>query len=105
MGKDLPQITVIPGPCTAKDNKYFDLSNLANAESMIKTYFTFHCYDKYENKITKGGEKFISNAVLLKNGTVITIDSNVIDNNDGSYNIVFVPNIKGKYFNRKRKIW
>ena len=99
--ENLPIFTILTGPCYAENNDHFDLSNLNNTEISVKTYFTFQCYDKYNNKISKGGEKFTIKAVFStfsNQGDTISLDNvNVIDNGDGSYKVEFVPEMKGIY--------
>ena len=99
---DLPKFTILTGPCYAEDNSNFDTNPLKEAEVSVKTHFIFYCYDRFKNKITKGGEKFTVKAEYLSTTTqgdkIPLDDARVIDNGDGSYNVEFVPTMKGKYF-------
>ena len=100
-GQPLPIFTIVTGPCYANDTSHFDLTPLNDAEVSLKTHFTFYCYDKFNNKITKGGESFTVRADYLSNtnqGNIISLDNaKVVDNGDGSYNVEFVPSMKGIY--------
>ena len=99
--EDLPIFTILTGSCYAKTNKHFDLSPLNNTEISLKTYFTFQCYDKYNNQIKKGGEKFTVKgefSTITNQGDIIPFnDVKVVDNEDGSYKVEFVPTMKGIY--------
>jgi len=99
--ENLPKFTILTGPCFAEDNTHFDLTPLEEAEVSLKAHFTFQCYDIFNNKITKGGEKFTVKSDYLSNteqGDSIPLDNAiVVDNGDGSYNVEFVPNMKGTY--------
>ena len=99
--EDLPKFTILTGPCYAENNTNFDLSPLDNAEVSLTTYFSFQCYDKFNNKITKGGEKFTVNAEFISNlnqGESIPLDgAKVVDNGDGTYKVEFFPSMKGTY--------
>ena len=99
--EDLPIFTILTGPCYAKTNEHFDFSPLNNTEISLKTYFSFECYDRYNNKITKGGEKFIVKgdfSTKTNPGDKISLnDVKVVDNGDGSYKVEFVPAMKGIY--------
>ena len=99
-GQSLPIFNILPGPCYAENNAHFDLSPLNDTEINLKTHFTFYCYDKYENKISKGGEIFKCTATYQNNEikTQMPLDEpKVIDNGDGSYNVEFTPETKGTY--------
>ena len=99
--ENLPKFTILTGPCFAEDNTHFDLTPLEDAEVKLKAHFTFQCYDIFDNKITKGGEKFTVKGDYLSTsnqGEIIPLDNaKVVDNGDGSYNVEFVPNMKGTY--------
>ena len=99
--ENLPKFTILTGPCFAEDNTHFDLTPLEDAEVKLKAHFTFQCYDIFDNKITKGGEKFTVKGDYLSasnQGEIIPLDNvKVVDNGDGSYNVEFVPNMKGTY--------
>ena len=99
-GQDLPIFNILPGPCYAENNNHLDLSPLNKAELNSKTHFTIYCYDKFENKITKGGEKFRVSANYQSpyiNRTIPLEEPKAIDNGDGSYNVEFTPIKKGTY--------
>ena len=95
--QNLPIFTVLTGPCYAENNTHFDLSPLNDTEISLKTYFIFYCYDKLGNKITSGGEKFSVKAEYITGDTIPLDDAKVVDNGDGSYNVEFVPMMKGIY--------
>jgi len=97
----LPIFTILTGPCYAEDNDNFDLTPLEDAEVSVKAHFTFQCYDIFENKITKGGEQFTVKGDYLSpvsQGDIVPFDNaKVVDNGDGSYNVEFIPSMKGIY--------
>jgi len=99
--EDLPKFTILTGPCYAENNTNFNLSSLDEAEVNLKAHFSFQCYDIFNNKITKGGEKFTVNAEFISNinqGSRIPLDNvKVVDNSDGTYNVEFLPSTKGTY--------
>ncbi|MBO6243899.1 MAG: hypothetical protein J6O41_04970 [Clostridia bacterium] len=99
--ENLPKFTILTGPCFAEDNTHFDLTPLEDAEVSLKTHFTFQCYDIFNNKITKGGEKFKVKGDYISDtnqGEIVPFyNAKVVDNGDGSYNVEFVPNMKGIY--------
>ena len=97
----LPKFTIVPGPCYASNNSHFDLTPLNYTEISLKTYFSFDCYDQLGNKIKKGGESFTVLANYLS-GTnqqdTISLDSaEVVDKENGTYFVEFVPTMKGIY--------
>ena len=96
-GEDLPRFTILTGPCFAENNSHFDLTPLNDTEVSLKAYFTFYCYDKFGNKITKGGERFNVKAEYISGDNIPLDDAKVVDNGDGSYNVEFVPTMKGVY--------
>ena len=100
-GQTLPVFTMVPGPCYARDNSHFDLTPLNDAEVSLISHFTFNCYDQLNNEITKGGESFSVRAYYLSStnqGDKISLDNvKVDDNENGSYNVKFVPTMKGVY--------
>ena len=96
-GEKLPIFTILTGPCRADNNDNFDLSPLDDITTNTKTYFSFQCYDIYNNKITHGGEKFTVISHRNENGILIDVDADVEDNSDGTYTIKFVPELEGVY--------
>ena len=98
---NLPIFTILTGPCFAENNTHFDLTPLNDAEVSVKAYFTFQCYDIFENKITVGGEQFTVKGdylSVINQGDIIPLDDvKVVDNGDGSYNVEFIPTMKGIY--------
>ena len=96
--QQLPNFTIFPGPCRADTNEHFNLTPTESAELNEKTYFSFQCYDEYGNKITKGGERFTANGKLVSDKVDNKpIEAQIIDNNDGTYNVEFVPEVNGNY--------
>ena len=99
--EDLPILTVLPGPCRAETNEHFDTSMLTGWVSQRPVNFTFQCYDIYQNKITKGGEKFTETVdLVVDKETTPTNFHYVEDNGDGSYRVFFLPDTPGKYIIR-----
>jgi len=96
-GEKLPIFTILTGPCRADNNDNFDLSPLDDITTNTKTYFSFQCYDIYNNKITHGGEKFTVISHRNENGILIDVDADIEDNSDGTYTIKFVPELEGVY--------
>ena len=97
-GEKLPIFTILPGPCRAENNDHFDLTPLNGTQKYDDAYFTFQCYDIYDNKITKGGEQFTVTANAIYNGNDYPVSTaKVIDNGDGSYNVAFIPEVEGTY--------
>ena len=98
-GEKLPIFTILTGPCRAENNTNFDLSTLNETQEGEFGYFSFQCYDIYNNKITHGGEKFTVNGHLIAYGNEYPVNNiEVIDNNDGKYIIKFLGNYEGTYF-------
>ena len=95
------KLSVFPSYCinhaNNSENKYIDYSklNIIGENNII----TIYCYDQYDNKILKGGSEFETTILMqLENGNVETkIESNIVDNNDGSYTITFKPPMEAKY--------
>ena len=97
-GEKIPIFTILPGPCRAENNEHFDLTPTKTAIVNVKTYFSFQCYDVYGNKITKGGEDFsVNGKIILKEVDNTKVDAEIIDNNDGTYNVEFIPIMHGTY--------
>ena len=100
-GQDLPKFTIVPGPCYDSNNSHFNLNPLNYTEISLKTYFSFDCYDQFDNKIKKGGESFTVRANYLSETNqqdTISIDSaKVVDKGNGTYFVEFVPTMKGTY--------
>lgn len=91
-------VTYVSGACSAVFNQttypskdQIDISSPFNI--LIK------CLDKYENEVTKGGAKFTSEISLFieTTQTSVDIDYKVKDNEDGTYQISFVPPLEGEY--------
>ena len=100
-GEKLPIFTILTGPCRAENNTHFDLTTLNEPQEGEFGYFSFQCYDIYNNKITHGGEKFTVNGHLISHGNEYPVNNiEVIDNNDGKYIIKFLGNYEGIYFSR-----
>ena len=99
---NLPKFRILTGPCYAEDNTNIDITSLKDAEVYEKAHFTINCYDIFKNKITKGGESFTVKTDYLSTsiqGDRIPLDNaKVIDNGDGSYNVEFIPIMKGIYY-------
>ena len=99
-GDSLPIFTFVAGNCRAEDNRHFDISTLDGVKSERPVYFTFQCYDIYENMITTGGESFTVYGSIISSD-IIDLDSIAIyDNNDGTYKVSFIPNMPGTYLIR-----
>ena len=97
--EDLPVFTILPGPCRAENNEHIDLSTLDSVQKYDNAYFTFQCYDIYNNKITHGGEKFtVSGKAIYKGNDYPVNTAEVYDNEDGTYTITFIPEVEGTYF-------
>ena len=97
-GEKLPIFNVLPGPCRAETNEHFDLTPLDGVQKYDDAYFTFQCYDIYDNKITEGGEEFTVTANAIYNGNDYPVHTaKVIDNGDGTYNVEFIPEVEGTY--------
>ena len=96
-GEEIPVFTILIGPCYAETNEHFINKTLENAEVNTPTYFSFQCYDIYNNKITSGGEEFTVSAVVVYNGEQLPVNAEVVDNNDGTYNVEFIPEFYGNY--------
>ena len=98
-GEKLPIFTIIPGPCRAENNDHFDLSPLDETQEGEIGYFSFQCYDIYNNKITHGGEQFTVTGQLISNTIEYPINNiEVIDNNNGKYDVKFFAKFEGTYF-------
>ena len=99
--EDLPILTVLNGPCRAETNEHFNTTMLTGWVTQKPVYFKFQCYDVYQNKITKGGEKFSATVdLVVDKETTPTNFHYVEDNGDGSYNVFFLPDTPGKYIIR-----
>ena len=96
------KLNVLPSYCinhnnNNTENKYIDYSNLKtigeNNEIII------YCYDKYDNKLLKGGSDFqVTISLQLDSGNIETkIDSKLEDNNNGAYTITFKPPMEAHY--------
>ena len=97
-GEKLPIFTIIAGPCRANNNDHFDLTTLNKTQEGEIGYFTFQCYDIYNNKITYGGEQFNVNGQLLANDNEYTLNNiEVIDNKNGIYTVKFLAKLEGTY--------
>ena len=95
--EDLPIFTIGPGPCYAKTNEHFDLTPLDLVQIGENAHFTFKCYDKYNNPIDVGGEKFISDGIILINEMQTDFETEVFDLGNGNYSVQFIPPLAGKY--------
>jgi len=75
------------------------MSQLSKVQPGENTYFLINCYDLFNNKISKGGEKFdVSINVLVTQSLVSTsINSIITDNGNGSYKVEFIPVYAGSY--------
>ena len=97
-GLPLPSLTLEAGPCYAENNSNIDLSTIEQIFSVNPIIFKFQCYDKYNNKITKGGENFtVHGNSIMNNGTINIINCKIEDNNDGSYTVSFIPDNPAEY--------
>ena len=95
---DLPIFTILPGPCRSENQDNFDLTPLENVQKYDNAYFTFQCYDIYNNTITHGGEQFTVDANAIYLGNDYHVDTaEVIDNEDGTYTVTFIPQVEGTY--------
>ena len=92
------EVTYVSGACSAEFNqtKYpseeeIDISSPYN--------IIINCLDKYKNQVTKGGAKFTSEISLFieTTQTSVDIDYKVKDNEDGTYQISFIPPLEGEY--------
>ena len=105
----LPILNFVAGPCYAEDNSNFDLSTVDGIVTEKQEYFKFQCYDKFNNKITKGGEDFSVTAhISLDSDDFVELNNvKIKDNYDGTYTISFIPNYPGTYvfniFNNNEK--
>ena len=98
-GEKLPIFTILPGPCRAENNDHFDLSPLNETQEGEIGYFSFQCYDIYNNKINHGGEHFTVNAQLISNTIEYPVSNiEVIDNKNGKYDVKFFAKFEGTYF-------
>ena len=95
---DLPIFTILTGPCSGENYTYFDKSTLDSVQKYDNAYFTFQCYDIYNNTITHGGEHFTVNAkAIYKDNDYPVNTAEVIDNEDGTYSVTFIPEVEGTY--------
>ena len=104
----LPILNFFPGPCYAENNTNFNLSTIDGFVTEKPVSFKFQCYDKYYNKIIKGGEDFsVTGHILIDNDNINLNNVEINDNTDGTYSISFIPNYPGKYiisiFNKNEK--
>jgi hypothetical protein len=92
------QISIYPTVCSEKF-PVTDMTQLSKVEPGENTYFLINCYDLFNNKISKGGEKFdVSINVLVAQSLVSTsINSIITDNSNGSYKVEFIPVYPGSY--------
>ena len=98
-GEKLPIFTILTGPCRAENNEHFDLSPLNETQEGEIGYFSFQCYDIYNNKITHGGEQFTVTGQLISNTIEYPISNiEVIDNKNGKYDVKFFAKFEGTYF-------
>ncbi|MCQ2964003.1 MAG: hypothetical protein MJ203_00325 [archaeon] len=92
----------ISGPkpyCTSENKTEIDESPLVNVSINKPATFIVICYDQWGNRITHGGDDFTSNGrlLLLKQGQT-KLETTIVDNNDGSYNVNFIPKLEGDYY-------
>ena len=97
--KDGPDsILYIPGACSP-ENPGTEYPNPKDVEiSSTYTYY-IHCLDKYNNSLNEGGAKFTSEVTLFINDSKTTqeIVPKIKDNEDGSYEVYFIPPLAGEY--------
>ena len=97
-GENLPIFNILPGPCRTENNDNFDLSPLDDVQRNDNAYFTFQCYDIYNNTITHGGEQFtVTGKVMTSSNENEVEDIEIVDNKDGSYTVKFIPEYEGTY--------
>ena len=97
-GEKIPIFNILAGPCRAENNDKFDITPLEKVQKYDKAYFTFQCYDVYGNKIEQGGEEFTVTANSIYNGNDYPVNTaEVEDNGDGTYKVIFIPEIEGTY--------
>ena len=97
-GEKLPIFTILAGPCRADNNEHFDLTPLEDVQKYDEAYYTFQCYDIYGNIIEHGGEEFTVTATAIYNGNEYPVNTaEVIDNEDGTYKVTFIPEVEGTY--------
>ena len=91
-------VTYVSGACSAEFNqtKYpsEDEIDISSPYNII-----ISCLDKYQNQVKKGGAKFTSEISLFieTTQTSVDIDYKVKDNDDGTYQISFIPPLEGEY--------
>ena len=90
LGPDI--IIYVPGKCSSI---YPQVIYLPENEIIINNsyFYTIICLVKYNNTVKEGG------VILINQGSVqhIALSSKLYDNENGSYNISFIPPNYGKY--------
>ena len=91
-------IKYIPGPCSAENPNITYPSKKEMDVSTIYIY-TIRCFDQYNNSLKKGGDIFTSEISLYIEDSKITenIIPKIKDNQDGTYDISFIPPLPGEY--------
>jgi len=91
-------VTYVSGACSAEFNQTIypseDEIDISSPYNIM-----INCLDKYQNQVKKGGAKFTSEISLFieTTQTSVDIDYKVKDNEDGTYQISFVPPLEGEY--------
>ena len=91
-------VTYVSGACSAEFNQTIypkeDEIDISSPYNII-----INCLDKYQNQVKKGGAKFTSEISLFieTTQTSVDIDYKVKDNDDGTYQISFIPPLEGEY--------
>ena len=91
-------IIYVPAECSQINPQVlYPLEN--NTQILIPYNYTIKCLDKYNNTVNKWGAKFISDIKVYSEDSdnALDLNSEIKDNEDGSYNIVFTPSIYGSY--------
>ena len=91
-------VTYVSGACSAEFNQTI-YPNEDEIDISSPYNIMINCLDKYQNQVKKGGAKFTSEISLFieTTQTSVDIDYKVKDNDDGTYQISFVPPLEGEY--------
>ena len=90
-------VMIVPGVCSPV-NPSVDWSKLTDVKTPgePKT-FRITCYDEFKNPVTIGGLEFVVVTTLVIEKTSTNVQSTLVDNGNGTYDVSLTPPLAGNY--------